>query len=106
MAQHIVERARRHDLAAMPAGARPQVEPHSTVAAQRDFREEVERLTHRERHNVADALAGHQYREALRLEAATTAGGARLLDHVLLELFAHRIGRRLAIALLDVIEHA
>src|SRR6266550_7839356 len=76
------------------------IEPGAAIAAQRDFRKEVERLPHRERHDVADILAGHENRQALRLEAATAAGGARLLDHVLLELFAHRIGRRLAVALL------
>src|SRR6266540_4825306 len=81
------------------------IEASAAIAAHRDFRKEVERLPHRERPDLADILAGHEDRQALRLETATTAGGARLLDHVLLELFAHRIGRRLAVALLDVIEH-
>jgi len=82
------------------------VQSGAAVAAQRDLRKEVERLAHGQRHDVADALAGHQYREALGLEASAAARGTRLLDHVLLELLAHRIGRCLAIAFLDVIEHA
>src|SRR5437870_5092784 len=54
--------------------------------SERDLREEVKRLAHGKRHDVADALACHQYREALGLEAPAAAGGTRLLDHVLLEL--------------------
>ena len=32
--------------------------------------------------------------------------GQRLLDHELLELLAHAVGRRLAVALFDVLQHA
>src|SRR5258705_9165842 len=63
-------------------------EPRPGNAPPPDFPKEVERLPHRERHDLADILAGHEDRQALRLETATTAGRARLLDHGLLELLA------------------
>src|SRR5437879_8141880 len=78
----------------------------AAVATQRYLREEVERLAYGKRHDLADVLAGHHDGEALRLETPAAACGARLLHHVLLELLAHRVRRRLAVALLDVIEHA
>jgi len=82
------------------------IQPGTTARPQRDLREKVERFPHGERDDFADALAGDQDRQALRFETAAAARGAWLFDHELLELLAHRIGRRFAVALVDVIEHA
>ena len=82
------------------------VETGAAIAAQRNAREELERLAHGQRHDVADALAGHEDGQALRLEAPAPASRTGLLHHVLLELLADCVRRRLAIALFDVIEHA
>ena len=82
------------------------IESGPTVATQRDAGKEVERLTHRQRDDVSDPFPRDQNREALRLQPATSAGGTGLLDHELLELFAHGIRGRFAVALLDVIEDA
>src|SRR3989442_37839 len=82
------------------------VQSGSAVATQGNTREEVERLTHRQGHDIADSLSRNEHRQALRLEPATAAGGTWLLDHELLELFAHGIRCGFTIALLDVIEYA
>ena len=103
---HVDEKAQpvRHFFENGPRDVR--IEPGAACPSQRNLREEVERLTDGKRHDVADALARHQDREAFRLEAAAAARGARLFDHVLLELLAHCIRPRLAVAFLYVIEHA
>src|SRR5207248_11093452 len=74
------------------------------VAAQRDALEKRERVAHGQLHHVADALPVHQYREALGLEPLAAARRARLLQHELSQLLAHAVGRRLAVAALDVLQ--
>src|SRR5207248_9866566 len=74
------------------------------VAAQRDALEKRERVAHGQLDHVADALAVHQHREALGLEPLAAARRARLLQHELSQLLAHAVGRRLAVATLDVFQ--
>src|SRR6266550_933488 len=85
------------------SGSRP---PAVAVPAQRDALEELQRVRHRQVHDIADALAVEQHRQALRTQALAAARGARLLDHVLLELLAHAVGSGLSIAPLDVLQDA
>ncbi len=66
----------------------------------------VERGGDRHLDHLADVAAAEQHRQALRLEAPPVAGRARPLDHVRLELLAHRVRRRVAVAALDVAQDA
>ena len=80
------------------------VEPGLPVPADRQALDELERGGDRHLDQVADALPAHQDREALGLEAPAVAGRAGPLDHVRLELLAHRVGGRVLVAALDVAE--
>src|SRR4029077_11341320 len=82
------------------------VEPRTAVAAQRNALEERQRVRHGEVHHVADALAVQQYRQALRTQPLAVARRARLLDHELLQLLPHAVGRGLPVATLDVFQAA
>ena len=87
--------------------ARPLVEgPPRSDCTERDALEELDRALHRQVDHVADARAVHQHREALGLEPLAAAGLAGLLDHELLERRPHRVAGGLAVAPLDVPEHA
>src|SRR5690348_15303081 len=85
------------------SGSRPPP-PRRAVAAQRNALEERQRVGHRKIHHVADALPVEQHRQALGPQPFAAARGARLLDHVLLELLAHAIGGGLTVASLDVLQ--
>ena len=82
------------------------VESPLPVATQGQGPKELERIHHGQVHDLADALPVHQHGETLWLEPTAPARRAALLDHEFLELLAHAVGRRLAIALLDVFQDA
>ena len=82
------------------------IEPRAAGGAQRNRLEEVHRAVHGEVHDVADAPAFDQHRQALGLEPLAVTGGAGLLDQKFLERHAHGIAGGLAVAALDVPEHA
>ena len=81
------------------------VETRTTVLAHGHAIEELERFGDRELGDLADVQPVHRHRERLRLEPAAVTDGARRLDHELLELLAHAVGRRLVVAALHVREH-
>ncbi len=72
----------------------------------RESLEELQRVHDRQLDHFSDALPRHQDRQTFRLEAPAFAGGAGLLDHVLLELDPHRIAGALPIAPGNVGENA
>src|SRR3989449_8190231 len=81
------------------------VQPRAAVASQRQAFEEREGVHDGQVHHVADALALEEHGEALEAQPLAAAHGTRLLHHVFLELLAHRVGGRLAIAALDMLQH-
>src|SRR2546429_3545556 len=93
-----------HLLEDRPGDLRVQAPCRAAVPAQRDAFEELQRARHRQVHDIADALAVEQHRQALRTQPLAAARGARLLDHVLLELLAHAVGSGLSVAPLDVLQ--
>src|SRR6266436_7555265 len=93
-----------HFLEDGPGDFRVEAAPGAPVAAQRNALEERQRIGYRKVDHVADALPVEQHRQALGPQPFAAARGARLLDHVLLELFAHAVGGGLPVAPLDVLE--
>src|SRR2546429_9164291 len=70
-----------HLLEDRPGDLRVQAPCRAAVPAQRDALEELQRVRHRQVHDIADALAVEQHRQALRTQPLAAARGARLLDH-------------------------
>src|SRR5450432_3650040 len=82
------------------------VEPGTSILSHRHALEEGERLGDGELRNLADVQPVHANGERVRLESSTATLGTRRLDHELLELFAHAVGRSFVVAALHVREHA
>ena len=82
------------------------VQTWATVGAEWNRLEELQRALHRQVHDVPDAPAVHQDRQALGLEPLAAAGLAGLLHHELLQRGAHGIAGGLAVAALHVLENA